>query len=148
MWMSEITRERTYPAPIERVWPLVSTAEGLASWLMPNDLQPVVGHRFSFTTRPAPGFDGVVLAEVVDVDPPRRISFTWVGGPLDTVVTFTLTPLQNGGTRLRMTHTGFAGLRATLVRRLLDQGWRRLLRRDLARAVADSAADGAPQGGR
>ena len=29
-------------------------------WLMDNDFEPVVGHRFTFRTEPTRGFDGIV----------------------------------------------------------------------------------------
>jgi hypothetical protein len=77
--MSETARERTHPAPMERVRPSVST---------------------------------------------------------------------DGGTGLGMTRTVPAGLRATVGRHLLDHGWRLLLRRDPARAVAASAVDGTLKAGR
>ena len=62
----------------------------LAAWLMPNDFLPEVGHRFAFRTKPAPGFDGTVHCEVLTVDPPRELAYSWVGGGIDTVVRFTL----------------------------------------------------------
>jgi len=37
----------------------------MADWLMPNDFQPRLGHKFQFRTKPAPGFDGIVNCEVV-----------------------------------------------------------------------------------
>lgn len=43
---------------------------------------------------------------VLEVDAPRRISYTWAVPFLDTVVTFTLQPTE-GGTLLRLVQTGF-----------------------------------------
>lgn len=133
--MSAIRRTRTYPVTPERLWPLLATSEGIARWLMPNDLEPRVGHRFTMEADPGPGFDGVVRGEVLEVDPPRRLACSWVGGPIDTVVTFTLSAVE-GGTRLDLTHDGFDGVRAGLVRVLLAAGWRSLLARRLPAALA------------
>ncbi len=47
-------------APVSRVWKALATAEGLALWLMPNDFQPVVGTRFTFTSEPEQEWEGVV----------------------------------------------------------------------------------------
>lgn len=33
-------------APIQKVWAIVSTAEGIASWFMENDFEPKAGHEF------------------------------------------------------------------------------------------------------
>jgi hypothetical protein len=50
--------DTVYPHPIERVWAALTSAEALAAWFVPNDFVAEVGHEFSFTTRPRPGFDG------------------------------------------------------------------------------------------
>lgn len=54
---------------------------------------------------------GIALGEFVEVDPPRRIVFTWgwEGDPEvppgSTTVTVTLEP-EDGGTRIRLVHSG------------------------------------------
>lgn len=134
---STIRMSREYDAPVEELWDLVATRDGLATWLMDNDFEPVVGHTFTFTTKPQPPFfDGVVGSRVLRLEPPRLVEFTWAGGPVDTVVTFALTPLGADRTRLDLTHTGFAGLRARAVQQILGLGWRGLLRKDIPRHLA------------
>lgn len=124
-----------YPQPIDRVWRALTTSEALAAWLMPNDFVPEVGHRFTFQTSPQVGWSGVVACEVTELDPPRRVAYTWRGGPElpPTLVSFTLEPLGDG-TRLRLDHTGFAagGPAALTVRDILASGWdSKLLREQL-----------------
>lgn len=114
--------ERTYPHPPELVWAALTTAEALSEWLMPNDFQPVVGHRFQFRTKPAPGFDGTVQCEVLELVPPKRLVFTWAGGGIDTRLIWTLEPVA-GGTRLTLDHKGFQGLRGMMVSAILGKGW-------------------------
>lgn len=123
--MSRIVITNTYPHPREAVWEALTTREALAEWLMPNDFEPRVGHRFTFRTDPAPGFDGIVRCEVLRLDAPTGMAFTWVGGPIDTVVTFTLDEVPEG-TRLTMEQDGFAGPRAWLVSRMLKSGGREI----------------------
>ncbi len=128
----DLRLERTYPHPPEHVWRALTDPTALAAWLMPNDFEPRVGHKFTFRTKPAPGFDGTVYCEVTDFDPPRRIGYTWRGGQgrgpltLDTHLSFTLEPVP-GGTRLRLEHTGFLGARAVAVSFLLGSGWNKIL---------------------
>jgi len=129
----------TYPHPIDQVWAALTSAEALAAWLMPNDFQPVVGHRFTFWTKPAPGFDGIVRCQVLELDPPRRIAWSQAGGKIDTTVTFTLEPADERRTRLRMHQVGFHGLGAQITRRILAGGWPGILRERLA-AYLDSPA--------
>ncbi|MFL6053299.1 MAG: SRPBCC domain-containing protein [Actinoallomurus sp.] len=75
--------------PPARVWHALTDPAMLARWLMPNDFQPVVGHRFTFRTHPRPnsGFDGVVHCEVLALEPQRLLRISWRGGSLDTTVT-------------------------------------------------------------
>lgn len=72
--------ERRYDHPVERVWSAVTTPEHLARWFPAEaeiELEP--GGRIRFG-----GFeDEAVSGTVLEVDPPRRLSFTWGGDRLD-----------------------------------------------------------------
>lgn len=131
--------ERELPHPPDKVWRALTQGALIAEWLMPNDFQPRVGHRFTFRTKPAPGFDGVVHCEVIALDPPRRLAYTWKGGGIDTIVTFTLEP-DAGGTKLVLEHTGFRGARATMVSVILGRGWRKSILPHRLPAVLDRRA--------
>lgn len=92
----------------EKVWRAVTEPALLSEWLLPVvGFGLASGTRFTFQTEPRPGWDGSVHCRVLEVDPPRRLSYTWaVGEMLDTVVTFTLTPTA-GGTELKIVQSGF-----------------------------------------
>ena len=139
---------RVYPHPPALVWRALTTPELLERWLMPNDFAPVVGHRFTFRTEPGPGFDGIVHCEVLDLVEEQRLELSWKGGPLDTKVVFELREV-GGGTELSVVHSGFRGLAARLVQRLLAIGNRTMygrrlpaLLRELAGGAAPSAEEG------
>jgi hypothetical protein len=89
----------------------IQRSGALAQWLMPNDFQPRICHRFHFRTSPQPGFDGIVHCEVIELDPPHRLAITWRGGPVDTVARWTLEPLDRGRPQLRFEHSGFEGIK-------------------------------------
>lgn len=57
--MSDITVEAVYPHPPARVWRALTDPDELESWLMENDFQPRVGHRFQFRDEPRPGWRGI-----------------------------------------------------------------------------------------
>lgn len=61
--------EREMPHPLEKVWRALTQGPLLGEWLMQNDFQPVVGHKFNFRTTPAPHWNGVVDGEVLAVEP-------------------------------------------------------------------------------
>ena len=133
----DLAFEVVYPHPVERVWRALTDRAALAEWLMANDFEPRVGHRFQFRTRPSLSFDGIVRCEVVALEAPRHLAYTWQGGPLrrPTLVAFTLEPLP-AGTRLRLEHTGYEGPAGLFISEILGRGWRGLLRRKLARVLA------------
>lgn len=100
--------ERELPFPPEKVWRALTQQHLIEEWLMKNDFQPVVGHRFQLRGE----WGGVLDCEVLAVEPNKTLSYTW-NFPHDdpaydtrTVVTMTLTPTGKG-THLRMEQAGF-----------------------------------------
>lgn len=121
--MSDLKFEVIYPAAISVVWRALTDPQELSEWLMPNDFRPVVGHRFTFVTAPRPDFDGIVRCEVKAVQPESLLSYSWVGGGIDTIVEWRLAA-HGSGTALTLIHSGFEGLRGQIVSRLLGSGWK------------------------
>ncbi len=50
----EIRLDIIYPHPPERIWKALTDSRSLAKWLMPNDFQPRLGHRFRFVKEMPP----------------------------------------------------------------------------------------------
>jgi uncharacterized protein YndB with AHSA1/START domain len=95
------------PHAPEKVWRALTEPVLLAEWLLPVvglELEP--GAAFTLKAPPRPGWDGTVHCRFVEIEAHRKISWTWVVGDIDTVVTFTLTPTVSG-TRLSLVHSGF-----------------------------------------
>ena len=113
----------TYPQDIELVWHAITDPEAIAQWLMPNDFSAQVGHRFQFKTDPAPGFDGIVNCEVLTVEPPHNLSYSWEGGGHQTVVTWSLERIPEG-TQVTLEQRGFSGFKGLLTSLMLGRGWR------------------------
>ena len=99
--------ELDLPHRPEKVWRALTDPALLAQWLLPVfDLELEKGTAFTFKTQPYPGWDGVVNCRVVEIDPHRKLTYAWVVGDMDTVVTFTLAPTASG-TQLTLVHSGF-----------------------------------------
>lgn len=98
--------EKEMPHPPSKVWRALTEGQLIEEWLMKNDFQPVVGHRFSFRSTPVQGWDGVINGEVLVVDPPARLSYTWSTMGMQNDVAWTLTPTA-AGTHIRMEQSGF-----------------------------------------
>jgi uncharacterized protein YndB with AHSA1/START domain len=98
--------EREMPHPLEKIWRALTQGPLIAEWLMTNDFQPIVGHRFQFRNTPVKNWNGIIDSEVLLVEPYTRLAYGWTSMGLETVVTWTLTPTANG-TLLRMEQSGF-----------------------------------------
>jgi uncharacterized protein YndB with AHSA1/START domain len=101
-----VIMERTLPHPAETVWRALTQPALIAEWLMNTDFEPVVGRRFQLRSPPAPGWDGIIDGEVLEIEPHSRLAYTWGSLGLESVVTFTLTPTA-AGVVLRMEQSGF-----------------------------------------
>ena len=98
--------EREMPHPPEKIWRALTQSNLMQEWLMKNDFQPVVGHRFSFRATPVPNWNGVIDCEVLLIEPHSRLAYSWGTLGLGSVVSWTLTPTERG-THVRMEQTGF-----------------------------------------
>nr|WP_042179368.1 SRPBCC domain-containing protein [Kibdelosporangium sp. MJ126-NF4]CEL13783.1 hypothetical protein [Kibdelosporangium sp. MJ126-NF4]CTQ88151.1 hypothetical protein [Kibdelosporangium sp. MJ126-NF4] len=130
----DITLDTHLPHRPDTVWRALTDPNALSQWLMPVDgFTPVVGSRFRLTAKPMPGWDGIVHCEILAIDEPRHLSYTWHGTQMTTptTVTWTLTPTDDNGTHLRLHHTGFTGLGGAILRLMHRGGWRKFLLRQL-----------------
>ena len=100
--------EREIAFPPEKLWRALTQPHLIEEWLMKNDFNAVVGHRFNLRGE----WGGVLDCEVMVVEPQRTLSYRWdfahedPAFALRSVVTFTLTPTA-AGTHLRMEQAGF-----------------------------------------
>ena len=126
--------ERLLPGPIERVWEFLVDPDKRALWLAGGPMETRLGGAvelqfrhadLSSKTAPIPDRykgmeDGHVLrGTVTQLDPPRRLGFTWGLGAQASEVTIELVP-QGTLVRLVLTH---AKLADTEERRSVTGGW-------------------------
>jgi uncharacterized protein YndB with AHSA1/START domain len=113
-----MTIVRDYARPPLVVWRALTDPALVPRWTStgqggrPEGFVPEVGTRFRFVGRPFPGWDGIVRCEVLAVDEPWLLSYSWRNKETDepTIVTNRLAALPGGGTRLTWEHTGFRGV--------------------------------------
>lgn len=126
--------EREFPHSPEKLWRALTESPLVGQWLLKNDFEPVVGHRFQFRSEPVAQWDGVIDCKVLVVEPQKRLSYSWGTLGLESVVLFTLTP-TGGGTHLRMEHSGFRPDQEAAYKGA-NYGWQRFLG-ELEKVVAD-----------
>jgi uncharacterized protein YndB with AHSA1/START domain len=149
-----IRKEIFYPHSPEDVWTAITDPRALAEWLMPNNFKPVVGHKFRFQTDPTFGCAKHNECEVLEVDPPRRLAYSWLlvwpreyrTKPQPMIVSWTLHP-ERGGTRLVFEQGPYTGPRGFTVRFGMSLGWslmhRKLLRKVLLNVRSGTFTPGA-----
>jgi uncharacterized protein YndB with AHSA1/START domain len=134
--LQDIKKTIILEAPIQKVWDTVSTAEGIASWFMPNDFQPKVGHEFHVQSPFGPS-----PCKVLEIDAPHRLSFSW-----DTdgwIVSFILKELDDK-TEFTLIHGGWKepdtilpkpNEKSSVIRDRMDHGWEQIVNQNLKKAV-------------
>ncbi len=131
------------PHPPTAVWTALTDPRALAEWLMPNNFEPTVGHVFRFHVDPMPGFSGINECKVLEVEPPRRLAYTWTvmpkapdaTPPPPMKVEWTLEP-EGDGTRLRLHQEGLEVLNWWW-RFSMSMGWRRMMKTLLPKVLAN-----------
>jgi len=86
-----LTMERLLPGPVERIWAYLTESDLRRSWLAAGEMTLEVGAPFEFVWRNdeltdppgarPDGFGGEhrMQSRITELDPPRRIAFTWDG---------------------------------------------------------------------
>ena len=110
---------------------------------VPEGFEPRVGCRFRFVGRRVPGWDGIVRCEVLEVDAPRWLRYSWQGGEGEqpTYVTYRIEPTADAA-RLTYEHTGFFGIAGLVMSKLLGRVRRRMIDEGLPAVLASLDAAG------
>lgn len=127
--------ERTYQAPVERVWKAITDNDDLKEWYFQlKEFKPEVGFEFTFEG----GTEGRVyvhLCKITEVIPNKKLTYSWryEGYEGNSFVTFELFA-EGEATRLKLTHTGletFPKYNADFVRENFSMGWNHIIGKSL-----------------
>lgn len=146
-----LRKEVFLPYAPERVWVALTDPRALSEWLMPNTFRAEVGAEFQFRyDRQAGCGDGMTSCRVLELDPPRRMVWSWVNHKVGEPSTkhpmkieWTLIP-ERGGTRLVLVHSGLEHERWT-IGLMMRFGWGYMLKRLVPRVMA-GVSEGSPYG--
>jgi uncharacterized protein YndB with AHSA1/START domain len=148
--VSEIRIVRDYPHPPELVWRALTYPALIPLWTStgaggrPEGFVPVAGTKFRFIAKPKPGWNGIVDCEVLQVDAPTLLRYSWAdgnGGGDVTQVSYRLEPRADG-TRFIYEHTGFTGVGGLFMSMLLGRVRTKMLSQGLPALLDDLADDG------
>jgi uncharacterized protein YndB with AHSA1/START domain len=127
----KITHKVFYPCTPEIVWEYLTQAELIEQWLMKNNFELKLGHDFQFNSGPVPSleFDGIVYCKVLEIEPLKKLTYSWKCGPgngkitIDSIVYWTLLAKDNG-TELVLENSGFKEADFNvLIFNAMNKGW-------------------------
>jgi uncharacterized protein YndB with AHSA1/START domain len=147
--VSEIRIVRDYPHSAGKVWRALTDPDLIPLWTATGaggrteGFAPVAGTKFRLIARPKPGWNGTVDCEVLEVDEPRLLRWSWTdgNGGETTLVTYRLEPRADG-TRFTYEHTGFTGVGGVFMSQLLGHVRRKMLRVGLPALLDDLDENG------
>jgi uncharacterized protein YndB with AHSA1/START domain len=135
--------ERTFNAPVARVWKALTDVEQMRAWYFDlKEFKPEVGFEFEFVVEHE-GMKYHHLCRVIEAVPQRRLAYTWryQGHEGDSLVTFELSA-DGDKTKLRLTHEGLETFPKTpsFARKNFEAGWT-AISSELERFVEHPAAE-------
>jgi uncharacterized protein YndB with AHSA1/START domain len=122
--------ERTFNAPIARVWKALTEAEDMRRWYFElKEFKPEVGFEFEFTVEHE-GVKYCHLCKITEVIPQKKLAYTWRyrGHEGDSLVTFELFADGNK-TRLKLIHEGLETFPKlpSFARKRFMEGWTQII---------------------
>ena len=99
--------ERTFNAPVAKVWRAITNADEMRIWYFDlKEFKPEVGFEFEFSVEHE-GVNYHHLCKVTEAVPEKKLAYTWryKGEPGDSLVTLELFA-EGDKTRLKLTHAG------------------------------------------
>jgi uncharacterized protein YndB with AHSA1/START domain len=141
--VSEISVDVDLVHPPERVWRALTDRRQLALWFMQTDLEPRPGAVGRAFPSGVPGFAGPFDIEVASVAAERLLVMRWRGDQLHAEMRWELEEIA-GGTRLRISQSGFLGVNGTLRRRELRRAYQKIFGEELPAMLERTAAAESP----
>lgn len=129
-----------YPYSVEQVWQVLTDRRSLSTWLMDNNYEPRLGCKFWFLKHSVPGLEEFIYCEVLELNAPERLTYTWQDGSMQppTTVTWLLTS-QTEGTQLCLEHSLTKPASSyTMLNSLFNGGWDYKLRHKLPQVLYDT----------
>jgi uncharacterized protein YndB with AHSA1/START domain len=126
--------ERTFNAPVAKVWNAITDVEEMRQWYFDlKEFRPEVGFEFEFVVEHE-RMTYHHLCKVTEVIPQKKIAYTWryKGHDGDSLVTFQLSA-DGDKTRLKLTHEGLDTFPKTpaFARENFLKGWTEIIGSEL-----------------
>lgn len=138
--MTPVVVERTYDAPIEKVWSAITNPEEMKNWYfdLPG-FKAEVGYEFKFIGGSESGVTYLHLCKVTEVIPGKKLTYSWKydGYEGNSFVTFELFA-EGEKTKLILTHDAldtFPATNADFAKHNFGAGWTHIIGLSLKKYV-------------
>jgi uncharacterized protein YndB with AHSA1/START domain len=136
--------ERTFNAPVVRVWKALTDVEEMRRWYFDLEkFKPEVGFEFEFMVEHK-GMKYHHLCQITEVISQKKLAYTWryKGHEGDSLVTFELFA-DGGKTRLKLTHEGLETFPKTpsFARKNFMEGWTQIIGSSLREFVESAGVN-------
>jgi uncharacterized protein YndB with AHSA1/START domain len=130
--------ERTFDAPVARVWKALTDVEEMRQWYFDlKEFRPAVGFEFEFVVEHG-GMTYHHLCGITEIIPQKKLAYTWryKGYEGDSLVTFELAAAGDR-TRLKLTHEGLDSFPKvpSFARENFLKGWTEIIGSELKQFV-------------
>lgn len=127
--------EKTFNAPVEKVWKAISDKEEMKKWYFDlAEFKPEPGFKFQFTGQGKEGENFLHLCEVKEVLPNQKLKHSWRydGYEGNSFVTFELFP-EGDKTKLKLTHEGLETFPKVpaFAKENFEEGWNYIIGKSL-----------------
>ncbi|MEQ1675609.1 MAG: SRPBCC domain-containing protein [Chitinophagaceae bacterium] len=120
--------ERTYNAPVEKIWKAITDKEQMKDWYFDlAEFNPVVGFEFRFSGKGHTGEEYLHLCKITEVVVGKKLSYSWQyeGYEGSSFVHFELFA-EGDKTRVKLTHEGletFPANNPDFAKESFSEGW-------------------------
>ena len=132
--------ERTYAAPVEKIWKAITDKNEMKQWYFDlAEFKAEVGFEFHFTGGPSPERQYVHRCKITEVVPGKKLTYSWRydGYKGNSFVTFELFG-EGKNTRVKLTHAGletFPNENPDFAKHNFVAGWTDIIGRSLKEYV-------------
>jgi uncharacterized protein YndB with AHSA1/START domain len=140
--MAAFTIEKTYHAPIAKVWKAITDKDAMKKWYFNlAEFKPEVGFEFQFYGEGHKGEQYLHLCKIIEVAVEKKLCYSWQydGYQGYSVVSFELFA-EGDTTRLKLTHEGletFPGNNPDFAKESFAEGWAWLIGTELRQFVEE-----------
>jgi len=124
--------ERTYKAPVDKVWRALTDKAEMKKWYFDlAEFKPVVGFEFTFTDGKDENNPYLHLCKVTEVIQRKKITYSWRYDGYEGISYVTFELFEEGNnTRLKLTHAGlesFPKSNPDLAKENFAEGWTQII---------------------